>query len=155
MPAQTIPPDFKEFTKGLPTRDNCDLADPYEMFLWCFVALPYVNGGPLIMPINYYQFVSKRLHDLGVMLVCENCGHSKAPTLKYQPPLNTDPHFMTSPGQWVNVDAPDRDPRPPAAQAVDGLISQQQVELLQELWSRCTPAQREHLVATIDGESAQ
>ncbi|MGV7681579.1 phage gene 29 protein family protein [Mycobacterium kansasii] len=146
MIAQTIPPDFKEFTKGFPTRDNCDLSDPYQMFLWMFVALPYVKGGPLIMPIDYYQFVSRRLHDLGAMLQCPSCGHANAPTLKYQAPLATDPNWMTSPGKWVPVDTPDNDVRPPAAKAADQLMTQQQAELLKELLGRLTPEQRKALI---------
>jgi hypothetical protein len=149
----SLPADFKQFTKGLPTRDNCDLADPYQTFLWMHVALPYVKGGPLVMPIDYYQFVSKRLHDLGAMLVCEACGHTKEPTLKYQSPLSTEAHWATSPGQWVPTDAPERDPRTPAARAVDGLMTtQQKTELFKELWGRLTPAQKRALIESLDAE---
>jgi Protein of unknown function (DUF2744) len=87
----------KPFNKGLPQRNNCNLDDPYEMFLWCFVALPYVNGGPLIMPIDYYQHVSKRLYDLGLRLTAE-------PILKYEPPTGLEPNWMSCAGRWVAAD---------------------------------------------------
>jgi hypothetical protein len=149
-----IPPDFKQFAKGLPSRENCDLSSPYEMFLWMFVALPYAKGGPLIMPIDYYQFVSKRLYELGAMLQCPSCGHVQEPALKYQSPLSTEAHWATSPGQWVPNDVPDRDPRTPAAKAVDGLVTQQATELFKELWKRQTPAQRRALIEAVDEEPA-
>lgn len=84
-----------------PTRENCDLDDPQEMFLWMFAALPGVNGGPLLMPIEYFRLVSERLHQLGAMLKCEKCGHMKEPTLEYVPPSVEDSHWATSAGKWV------------------------------------------------------
>lgn len=146
MQPELIPPDFKEFNKGIPTRDNCDLNDPYEMFLWMYVALPYLKGGPLMMPLDYYQFVSKRMFELGAMLKCEKCGHEKQPKLKYQRPLATDANWATSPGQWVPIDKPDRDDRRPAAIAADTLLTQQQAELFDELWKRLSPVQRKALM---------
>lgn len=149
---QELPEDFGEFTKGLPTRENCDPNNPYEMFLWMFVALPYVKGAPLLMPLNYYQHVSKHLHDLGLRLTCENCGHAHQPKLKYQPPLSTDPNVWTSPGRWVALEVPDRDPRTPAEMAVDQLIAQQQDQLFKELYRRYTPNQRKALMDKADDE---
>ncbi|RAL31144.1 phage gene 29 protein family protein [Rhodococcus sp. AQ5-07] len=83
-----------------PTRENCDLEDPEEMFLWMFVALPGLKGAPMLLPTEYYRGVSKRLHELGARLVEE-------PTLKYQPPRSGDPHWITGMGQWVTLDTPD------------------------------------------------
>jgi hypothetical protein len=68
------------------------------------------------------------------------------PTVKYQKPSGTDPNWLTSPGTWVGVDVPDRDPERPAAAAVDSLVSQQRAELMRELWSRMTPEQQRMLV---------
>lgn len=142
MIPEGLPSDFKSFPAGqLPTRETCDLDDPYQRFLWMFVALPYVSGGPLIMPIDYYQFVSKRLHDLGAMLQCPSCGHTNEPTLKYQAPLGTDPNWATAPGKWVPMSTPERDPRSPAAQAVDSMVTQQQAEVFNELLGRLSPEQ--------------
>lgn len=131
-----IDPNLKEFSKGLPTRDNCDLTDPYEMFLWCFVALPYVRGGPLIMPMDYYQLVSKRLHDVGLMLTCENCGHTKEPTLAYRQPGPDDPDWATTPGEWLPVPTPVDEQ---AALAVPMMTTQQ----LQDLMERTQARRRE------------
>jgi hypothetical protein len=149
---QTIPSDFKSFARGFPLRENCDFKNPYETFLWMFAALPFVKGGPLIMPIDYYQFVSKHLVDLGAMMECPKCGHSQPQKLKYQPPINSNANWMTSPGKWVPVETPDRDPRSPAQQAADQLLTQQQLELFKELWSRLTPEQQRELTAPGDPE---
>ena len=83
--------------KGVfPTRENCDPNDPTEAFLWMFAALPGLNGGPLIMPIEYYRNVSKRLWDLGARPVEE-------PTLEYEGPSANEPNWATSAGRWVEA----------------------------------------------------
>lgn len=83
--------------KGVfPTRENCNLNDPAEMFLWMFAALPKVKGAPFIMPIDYYRDVSKHLYELGARLGAE-------PTLEYVPPKASDPNVWTSPGRWAPV----------------------------------------------------
>lgn len=90
--------------KGVfPTRDNCDLADPQERFLWMFAALPYQNGGQFIMPIDYFRLVSERLVRLGAMLECPNCGHHNEPELEYLPPSANEPNWATSAGRWVEA----------------------------------------------------
>lgn len=61
-----------------------------------FVALPHVKGAPLMMPMEYYRLVSKRLWDLG-------CRPVEEPTLEWVPPAASDPHWMTSPGRWVKA----------------------------------------------------
>lgn len=130
----------KPFTRGLPQRHNCDPNNPYEKFLWCFVALPGVQGGPLIMPIDYYQHVSKHLDELGLDFVRE-------PTKKYQPPLE---HELVLPrscaGKWVPVDTPDRDPRAPVERFCDAMTGVQLKALFDELWRRHSPAQRAELL---------
>lgn len=94
---------------ALPTRENCDLENPEEMFLWMFVALPGVKGAPMLMVMEYYRLVSQRLYDLGARLACEECGHATAPTLKYQLPRSGDPHWISGMGKWVTLDTPDLD----------------------------------------------
>ena len=137
MPEQ-IPSDFTKFPHSFPLRENCDPTNPYQAYLWALVAMPYMKGAQLVLPVDYLQFVSKRLWDCGVRPVEE-------PTIKYQPPLNTDANWLTSPGKWVDVGEPDRDPRRPVEKAVDSLVSQQQAELVRELWRRMTPEQRRML----------
>lgn len=135
------PPPFK---KGLPTRENCDLANPYEMFLWCFVGLPGLNGAPMLLPIDYYQMVSKRLYDLGVRLVEE-------PTLVYQKPDGSDPNWATSPGKWVPAEdvaagKVQLDEQTAVSALVDTLPPQQQAVFFQELWRRHSDEQRRKMM---------
>lgn len=136
---QALPADFQKFPHDIPTRENCDPNNPYQAFLWMLVAMPYVKGAQLMLPIDYLQLVSKRLWDCGVRPVEE-------PIIKYQRPLATDANWLTSPGTWVPVDAPDRDPRRPVEKAVDELLNQQQAELVRELWRRLTDEQRKQLI---------
>ena len=110
-----------------PTRDNCDLTDPEEAFLWMFVALPHVKGAPLIMPIEYYRAVSKRLWDLGAR-------PTEEPILEWVAPTATEPHWLTSPGRWVPAgSAPKRTERDQAQDAVAHMSLQQKAELLKVL----------------------
>jgi hypothetical protein len=138
-----LPADFTSFPHGFPTRENCDPTNPYQAFLWMLVAMPYMKGAQLVLPVDYLQFVSKRLWDCGVRPVEE-------PTIKYQKPAATDPNWLTSPGSWVDVDTPDRDPVRPVEAVVDSLLNQQQAELMKELWSRMTPKQRQQLTDSND-----
>lgn len=114
--------------KGVfPTRANCDLNDPEEAFLWMFAALPHVRGAPLIMPIEYYRQVSKRLWDLGARPSAE-------PVLEWVPPSATEPHWLTSPGRWVPAgEGPKRTERQEAKDAVARMSLQQKTELLKVL----------------------
>jgi hypothetical protein len=139
-----LPADFVKFPHDFPTRENCDPTNPYQAFLWMLVAMPYMKGAQLVLPVDYLQFVSKRLWDCGVRPLEE-------PVVKYQKPLNTDANWLTSPGSWVPVDAPDRDPRRPVEVAVDGLLNQQQAELAEELLRRMTPEQRRMVNEKIEG----
>lgn len=134
MKSEQLPSDYTKFPHSFPTRENCDPNNPYQAFLWMLVAMPYMKGAQLVLPVDYLQFVSKRLWDCGVRPVEE-------PTIKYQKPLSTDPNWLTSPGSWVPVDAPDRDPRTPTEKAVDQLTNQQAAELFRELRRRHTPEQ--------------
>lgn len=116
--------DYK-FTKGFPTRENCDLDNPREKFLWCLVALPGMRGASLAMPVDYLMMISEHLHECGVDFV-------RAPTKKWQPPKANDPHWMTSPGRWVSADTPD-EAGDPAQQALDALTRQQKAEIFERL----------------------
>jgi hypothetical protein len=61
-------------------------------------------------------------------------------------PSGVEPNWMTSPGRWVDVDAPDPDPRTPARVAADSLITQQKAELFRELYKDHTPRERYELM---------
>lgn len=134
--SEAAPP---QFPYGFPLRENCNPDDPYQAFLWMLVALPGQNGAPLVMPISYLQLMSKRLWDLGARPV-------EKPVLKYRKPLAMDPHWMTSPGSWVDVNAPEVDPRSPARRAADSLAPIQKAELIRELTKDMTPREK-HMFA--------
>lgn len=84
---------------GVPTRDNCDIDNPRQTFLWMYTALPGMQGAPLLMPTEYWEMVSWRQCVLGGGLVAE-------PGLKYQPPLNMA-NPWTAAGAWVPLGTPD------------------------------------------------
>lgn len=109
-----------------PTRENCDPTNPEEAFLWMFVALPGLQGAPLLMPPDYYRLVSKRLWDLG-------CRPVEAPTLEWVPPSATEPNWMTSPGHWVAAGTRDLSEEQQAKLALAKMSAQQRHELLQAL----------------------
>lgn len=110
-----------------PTRDNCDPTDPEEAFLWMFAALPHVKGAPLIMPVEYYRLISKRLWELGARPVAD-------PELEWVPPTATEAHWLTSPGRWVPAGtSPVMSEEQEARNAVDKMSRQQKVELLAAL----------------------
>lgn len=143
---QAIPKDFKKFPHDFPTRENCNPDDPYQAYLWALVALPYQNGGQLAMPVDYLQFVSKRLWDCFGPPKCTNCGHLEEPKIKYRRPSGLEPNWMTAPGRWVPADAPDPSPVPAADRAVEALIPPQQAEFFRALYRKMTPAQRAELM---------
>ncbi|WP_109527270.1 MULTISPECIES: phage gene 29 protein family protein [Nocardia] len=80
---------------------------PEEAFVWMFSGLPGMKGAPLPFPIEYLKQVSRRMWDCGARPM----GSTVPPeqTIKYELPRNTDPHWLTSPGVWVPIDAPDRE----------------------------------------------
>ena len=138
-----LPKDYKSFPFDFPTRENCDPNNPYQAFLWMLVAMPYMKGAQLVLPVDYLQFVSKRLWDCGVRPV-------EDPVVKYQKPLATDANWLTSPGSWVPAETPDRDTARPVEIAVDSLQNQQQAELMRELWRRMSPEQRRMMLEAPD-----
>jgi hypothetical protein len=137
---QALPADFQPFTLGFPTRDNCDPNNPYQAFLWMLVAMPYMKGAQLVLPVDYLQFVSKRLWDCGARPAAD-------PTIKYRKPAATDANWLTSPGTWMDVNEPEPEAARPVKVAVDALQSQQQAEVMKELWGRLSEKQRLALMA--------
>jgi hypothetical protein len=137
---QALPADFKPFPHSFPTRENCDPTNPYQAFLWMLVAMPYMKGAQLVLPVDYLQFVSKRLWDCGARPAAD-------PALKYRKPAATDANWLTSPGTWVDVDDPEPETDRPVKIAVDSLQSQQQAEVMKELWGRLSEKQRLALMA--------
>lgn len=145
MPGMNLPKGFdakahkeaaRKFANKLPQRDNCDLSDPKEMFLWMLVALPGMNGGQQAMPSAYNMLVSQHLFECGAMLQCPECGHAKLPEKAYVPTSADDPHWMTSPGTWTDpAKVPARDVDP-LDDAIDKLTIQQQSNLYQRLLKR-------------------
>lgn len=143
LPADFNPKDkkYSKFANKLPTRENCDLTDPSEMFLWMLVALPGMNGGQQAMPSSYNMIVSQHLYDCGAMLQCPECGHTNDPAKVYVPTAADDPHWMTSPGSWMTPDkAPQREDDP-LDTVLDKLTSQQQANLLRRLEQRAKDKQ--------------
>ncbi|WP_301119762.1 phage gene 29 protein family protein [Mycolicibacterium fortuitum] len=131
--------------QGFPTRANCDMSDPKQMFLWMLVALPAMRGAQLAVPVAYNMMISEHLHKCGARYACDNCGHIADPKHKYQPPATTDPHWLTSPGQWVHPDAPDTAPHP--ARKVIGEMSQQQrTDVFAALVEHMSPQQKRDLL---------
>lgn len=108
-----------------PLRENCDPNNPDEAFLWMLVALPYQEGGQLVMPIPYLKMVSRRLWECGARPV-------ESPTVRYEPPTGVEPNWMTAPGTWVPADTPPL-PRFTAKDVVKGLNSQQKAEMVEAL----------------------
>jgi hypothetical protein len=86
-----------------------------------------VKGAPLIMPIEYFRHVSKRLWDLGARPSAE-------PTLEWVAPSATEPNWLTSPGRWVPAgSAPKRSEHDQAREGVARMSLQQKAELLKAL----------------------
>lgn len=80
----------------LPTRENCDSSNPEEAFLWMWVALPHVRGGPMILSEAAHRKDSKHLWHLGARPAAE-------PVLEYVPVSAAQPDWATSGGSWVSA----------------------------------------------------
>lgn len=91
---------------GIPTRETCDLNDPEERFLWCFVGMSHVVGAMLAFPLEFWRKVSKHLSELGVMLRCPECGFEPQPSKKFRRKRG-EPTMLGAGGGWVDVDEPD------------------------------------------------
>ncbi|WP_306365299.1 DUF2744 domain-containing protein [Nocardia sp. CC227C] len=92
---------------AFPTQNNTNPNCPEEAFLWQYAGLPGMRGAPLPFPIDYLKMVSRRQWDCGARPMGSVI--PPAQTIKYQKPKTTDPHWLTSPGVWVDIDEPDRD----------------------------------------------
>ena len=102
--AQTEKPNrnrANRFEGVIPTREQCDLDDPREMFAWMFAGLPLMNGAPMLFDSAWALDASEHLYDGGAMLKCPCCGFSKTPQKEYIPPDLSGPKWLTNPGQWV------------------------------------------------------
>ena len=86
--------------RGVPTRENCDLTNPRQAFLWMFTAPPGQAGAPLMMPTEYFEIMSWRLWVLGARPVAE-------PTQKWVPPASVTASPWMAAGKWVDIDTPD------------------------------------------------
>lgn len=142
MPGVNLPKDFdveahkraaRKFANTLPTRENCDLSNPLEMFLWMLVAPPGQNGGHQAMPSSYNMLVSQALYQRGAMLQCEACGFVKEPDQVYVKTEANDPHWMTDPGKWVDREKAPQVVGDPVDAFVDGLPNQVQAAVFRRL----------------------
>jgi hypothetical protein len=86
-------------SQGVPLRENCDLNNPRQRFLWMYTALPGIKGAPLLMPVDYWEMVSWRQCVLGAGIVGE-------PGLKYVPPP-TMANPWTASGRWADLSEPE------------------------------------------------
>lgn len=122
--AQNLPKGFDKrnyhFTRGFPVKENCDLDNPREKFLWMMVALPGQRGAQLVMPISYLMMVSEHMDACGAMLACPQCGYSKDSEKVYVPPSANDAHWLTSPGTWMS---PDQAPEPAETDPLDDALA--------------------------------
>ncbi|AHH22111.1 hypothetical protein NONO_c73550 [Nocardia nova SH22a] len=106
---------------GVPTRDNCDLTNPRQAFIWMFVAMPVMKGAPLMLPTEYWEMQSFRMWTLGARPVAD-------PTRKYQPPESVTANAWMASGSWVSLDTPER-PRKTLAQALRELPQRERAEV--------------------------
>jgi hypothetical protein len=115
---------FHEYPKwegrGLPLRETCDLSNPRQRFLWMFVAMPMMKGAPLMLPTEYWEYMSWRLCVLGAGIIDE-------PQIKYQAVGNlTNP--WTAAGKWVDKDTPEPE-RKSLADSIDALPANARAEV--------------------------
>ena len=85
---------------GLPTRENCDLRNPRQAFLWMFTGMPGVVGAPLIFPTEYWEEVSYHQWECGAR-------PSAKPVKKYQVSRESMMNHWTAAGKWVDLSEPD------------------------------------------------
>ena len=90
-------------SKSYVHQENCNLADPEEMFLWMLMAIPVGNE---MMPIleNSARTISKHLYECGARF------HPKLQTKKYQAPIRGSQTHMNALARWVGMDDPDPEP---------------------------------------------
>lgn len=79
-----------------PTQERCDPKKPDEFMAWAMVAPPHLRGAALILPSEYCQLYSKHMWDVGFRW------YPKYQKKWWQAPASGDPHWLTSPGRWVD-----------------------------------------------------
>lgn len=145
MRGRTTSADLKAryaFTKGLPTRDNCDPTNPKEAFLWMLVAGPGVNGGPMFNSIPLMMMWSEHFWECGARPVEE-------PVKKYQQATGDEPNWSTTPGRWVSPDTPDIEVDP-VLEAIAPLNIPQRAALFRALRAQMSPTQKRDIL--LDGQ---
>lgn len=122
------------FEGVIPTREQCNLDDPREMFAWMFAGLPLMSGAPMLFDSSWALDASAHLFDGGAMLKCPECGFVKTPEKEYVPPNLTGPKWLTNPGEWVPYG---EKPQPSLSEQIDASLSRmslrQQAELRKAL----------------------
>ena len=140
MPGVNLPEGFnaeehkqkaRKFANAIPTRENCDIDDPQQMYLWGFVGLPGMNGGALGFPSSVLMLWSEHFYELFGPVKCEACGHVKEPDKQYVPPSAQDAHWMTSPGRWKKGHVPPR--RSSLDEVLDNMPNQVKAALFERL----------------------
>lgn len=86
--------------QGVPTRENCDLTNPRQAFMWMFTAPPGQTGAPMMWTTDYFELLSWRMWVLGARPVEE-------PTQKWVPPENMTANPWMAAGKWIDANAPD------------------------------------------------
>lgn len=124
----------KKFAQAIPIREQCDLADPRQMFAWMFVGLPLMHGAPMLFDGDWAMEASEHLAHGGAMLKCPQCQHEGTPDKEYVPPDLSGPHWLTSPGEWVPQG---QKPAPSVNEQIDASLEKmsqrQQAELFKAL----------------------
>lgn len=92
----------------IPTRNNCDLTDPDERFLWMLTGLPDVIGALLLLPTPMLRKISGHLDRAGAMLSCPECGYEKPPEVRWRMVPSETP-MTGAAGEWVSADTPEED----------------------------------------------
>ncbi|AWY05202.1 minor tail protein [Gordonia phage Margaret] len=105
-----------------PVQSECNPKDPEEFAAWALVALPHMNGAALPMSSEYMQLVSKRLWEAGFRW------HRKHQQVKWRAPSGDDPHWLTNPGYWVDVNEKDPEPKDRQADMVSVLRAMRQAD---------------------------
>lgn len=90
-----------------PTRENCDLSKPDEMFLWMFIGAPKITGGALPFPTAYLRMLSEHFFELGAMIRCPNCGHEEPSKKHLEVPAHGGVHQLYNPAVWKDGPYPD------------------------------------------------
>ena len=77
----------------------------------------------MLMPVEYYRQVSKRLWELGAR-------PAEEPELEWVAPTSTEPNWLTSPGRWVPAGSvPGRSEEDEARASLSQMSRQQKAEL--------------------------